>query len=82
MCLLVVFKRDKKAQYGTPPTLCTSSLDSALARLGGYATRAPAASVHSPRLASNGGGQAWYAVERLLRKHLRRVPTTIYYYKR
>ena len=82
VCLLVVFKRDKRAPYGTPPELCTSALDAALAKLGGWAERARGASVHSPRLASNGGGAAWYTVERQLRKHLRRVPTTVYYYKR
>ena len=78
VCLLVVLKRDKRAQYGTPPELDTSALDTALARLGPAAAKLRA-SVHSPRLASTSN---WYAVERLLRKHLRKVATTVYYFRR
>ena len=35
-------------------------------------------SVHSPRLTTG----SWYTVERLLRKHLSCVCTTVYYHKR
>ena len=80
VALLVVLVRDKKkAHAGAPPELCTSSLELALSRLGPEATRRRA-TVHSPRVASG----AWYAAERLLRKHLlaKRVPVTVYYFKR
>ena len=79
VCLLVVLHRDKRAAYGTPPSLDTVALDTALCRLA-TAARQRAASVHSPRLSAN--GSSWYAVERLLRKNMRGVPTSIYYFKR
>ena len=77
VALLVVLQRDKRAPYGTPPTLCTSSLDMALGRLGAVAALR-GLSVHSPRLTTG----SWYTVERLLRKHLSCVCTTVYYHKR
>ena len=67
-----------RGQHGTPPELDTSALDTALARLGPAAAKLRA-SVHSPRLASTSN---WYAVERLLRKHLRKAATTVYYFRR
>jgi superfamily II DNA or RNA helicase len=83
VAILVVFKRDKRAPYGTPPTLCLASLDAALAKLGAEMRRpGNTMSAHSPRLANTAGGSSWYAVERLLRKHLKRVQTTVYYFKR
>jgi hypothetical protein len=79
VCLLVVLHRDKRVAYGTPPSLDTVALDTALRRLATAARRC-AATVHSPRLSAN--GSSWYAVERLLRKNMRGVPTSIYYFKR
>ena len=82
VCVLVVLRRDKRAPPGTPPELCAASLDAALARVGAKLSRCRGASVHSPRLAATAGGSAWYAVERLLKRNLRRTPTTVYYYRR
>ena len=79
VALLAVLDRDKRAAYGTPPTLSTTALDTALGRLASAAA-SMGASVHSPRLQPH--GSSWYAVERLLRKHTRCVPTTVYYYRR
>ena len=82
VCLLVVMSRGKRAAYGTPPELDTSALDAALGKLA-HEARRRGATVHSPRLPSGGGGgNVWYAVERLLRKHMKRVATTVYYFKR
>ena len=81
VCVLVVLARSSRAAYGTAPELDLAALDTALGKLGVHARRARA-TVHSPRLPNTGGGNAWYAVERLLRKHTRKVPTTVYYFKR
>ena len=80
-CVLVVLARSSRAAYGTVPELDLTALDAALGKVGAHARRARA-TVHSPRLPSTGGGNSWYAVERLLRKHTRRVQTTVYYFKR
>ena len=77
VALLVVLKRDKRAAPGTPPELCVASLDSALGRLA-VEVRRRHATVHTPRQS----GGSWYSVERTLRKHLRGVLTTVYYFKR
>ena len=80
VALLAVLDRDKRAPYGTPPTLSTAALDTALGRLAAAAVTMQA-SIHSPRLQAN--GSSWYTVERLMRKHmLRTVPTTVYYFRR
>lgn len=81
VCLMAVLKRDKKAAYGTPPTLCTSSLDQALLKVAAAALTKQA-TVHSPRLSAAAGGGSWYAAERLLRKRLSAVETSVYYYAR
>ena len=81
VCVLVVLARSARAAYGTPPELDLASLDIALRKVSAYARRV-GATVHSPRLPNMGGGNTWYAVERLLRKHSERVATTVYYFKR
>ena len=78
VALLVVLKRDKRAAYGTPPELCTASLDIALGRLASEARRRRA-TLHTPR---QSGGANWYSVERTLKKQLRGLSTTVYYFKR
>ena len=80
VALLVVLSRDRRAPPGTPPALCSSSLDTALPRLDA-AARALGATMHSPRLAA-GGSASWYTIERQLKKHLRRAAAYVYYFRR
>jgi hypothetical protein len=91
VCLLVVLERPRR---GGPPALSLTALAEALPKVAAAAA-ARQASVHSPRLpgrttlagpATNALGfsaNAWYGVERLLKKHVvgRRVPTTVYYFR-
>ena len=91
VCLLVVLERPRR---GGPPALSLAALAEALPKVAAAAA-ARQASVHSPRLpsattlagpATNALGfsaNAWYGVERLLKKHVvgRRVPTTVYYFR-
>ena len=80
LAILVVLKRDKKAPYGTPPALAPDALGAALPKVAAAAA-ARGATVHTPRLASGSG--SWYAVERLLQKHVAaKVPTFVYYFAR
>ena len=79
--LLPVLKRDRNASYGTPPSLCAASLDTALVKVAAAAV-AKRASVHSPRPAAAAGGGSWYAAERLLRKRLEEAYTFVYYFRR
>ena len=81
LAILVVLKRDKKAPYGTPPTLSAEALGVALPKVAAAAA-ARGATVHTPRLPSGSG--SWYAAERLLQKHLARsqVRAFVYYFAR
>lgn len=81
VCLLVCMSRRKGKL-----TLIEKHLSSGLGSLAA-AAREVSASVHSPRIGDNvpsDGGGGWYAIERLLRKHLctAGVPTAVYYYRR
>ncbi|KDO19336.1 hypothetical protein SPRG_15397 [Saprolegnia parasitica CBS 223.65] len=85
VCLLVVQSSAKsKLKLRTAKTLAfrLNALQESLKALAGFA-RATGASVHMPRLGAGTPGFNWYAVERLLKKHLVRcgVETSVYYYK-
>lgn len=81
LAILVVLRRDKRAPYGTPPSLSAEALGAALPKVAAAAA-ARGATVHTPRLPSGSG--SWYAAERLLQKHLARsqVRAFVYYFAR
>ncbi|KAF0720267.1 Aste57867_454 [Aphanomyces stellatus] len=81
VCLLVVqsFLHQKKKRTAKTLALRLNALQVALAALAAKA-RELRATVHMPRLGAGTPGFNWYAVERLVKKHLRQVPTTVYYF--
>lgn len=81
VCMIVVLCRERKAAPGTPPSLSTDALDTALRKVAAAAPMRQA-TVHSPRLPAAASGNSWYAAERLLRKHLCAIATSVYYFPR
>ncbi|RHY35362.1 hypothetical protein DYB32_000158 [Aphanomyces invadans] len=79
VCLLVVqtYLHQKKKRTGKTLAVRLNSLQLALAAVAAKARQCHA-TIHMPRLGAGTPGFNWYAVERLIKKHLRAV--TVYYF--